>query len=241
MLDITNKMILIPSGNEIMRNFYDEHKWISSNSKMSIPGSKGDFKEVKQEIEIKPFFISAFLVTTDLYHHIVDKKTSTLSNDLPVVNVSWYDAVNFCNLLSIDMGFDPCYDIDIHSGEVFCNWGNNGFRLPSEAEWQYACRAGSKDYQYGEIEDIAWYSGNSDGHIHKVGERAPNQWGIYDMLGNVWEWCWDLYDEKHYGSYRVFRGGSWAEEQRCCGATCRRRSHPSFQIDDLGFRIAKSI
>lgn len=61
------------------------------------------------------------------------------------------------------------------------------------------------------------------------------------MLGNVWEWCWDLYDEKHYGSYRVFRGRSWAEEQRCCGSTCRRRSHPSFQIDDLGFRIAKSI
>ena len=71
--------------------------------------------------------------------------------------------------------------------------------------------------------------------------KEPNAWGLYDMLGNVWEWCYDLYDENVYGSYRIFRGGSWAEGARGCGATYRRRSHPTFHIDDLGFRLARSI
>lgn len=74
-----------------------------------------------------------------------------------------------------------------------------------------------------------------------MGQKHPNQWGLYDMLGNAWEWCWDLYDEKTYGEYRIFRGGSWAEEARGCGATNRRRGHPTFKIDDLGFRLAKSL
>ncbi len=139
------------------------------------------------------------------------------------------------------MGLTPFYIVDVHTGQVHCDWEKEGIRLPTEAEWQHACRAGSSKYQYGKLEDVAWYQENSNGSIHKVGEKAPNQWGVYDMLGNVWEWCWDLYDEKHYGSYRTFRGGSWAETHRSCGATSRRRSHPSFKVDDLGFRIAKSI
>jgi len=162
-------------------------------------------------------------------------------NAIPQVNVSWYDAVKFCNLLSNEYELKSCYTIDDNEGIVLCDNDASGYRLPTDAEWQYACKAGSAGYRYGDIEDIAWYSKNSDGIIHQVGKKEPNGWGLYDMLGNSCEWCWDLYDEKTYGTYRVFRGGSWAESARGCGATCRRSGHPSFFIDDLGFRLAKSL
>jgi formylglycine-generating enzyme required for sulfatase activity len=89
---------------------------------------------------------------------------------------------------------------------------------------------------------IAGYKGNSAGGPKDVGTKKPNPWGLYDMLGNVWEWCSDIYDESVYGSYRIIRGGGWNDEERGCLATNRRRSHPfSFKIDDLGFRIAKNL
>ena len=238
---LAEKLVLIPGGTVIMRNFSDEQKWISSNSKISIPGRKNNLKETSQEIEVKPFQLLSIPVTNDLYDFVVGESKVFSNNCSPVIDVSWNDAINFCNLLSEIMGLTSCYIADIHTGEVHCDWEKDGFRLPAEAEWQHACFVGSREYQYGKLEDIAWYQENSNGRIHNVGEKTPNQWGVYDMLGNVWEWCWDLYDEKHYGAYRTFRGGSWAEPSRSCGATARRRSHPSFKIDDLGFRIAKSI
>jgi formylglycine-generating enzyme required for sulfatase activity len=73
-----------------------------------------------------------------------------------------------------------------------------------------------------------------------VGGKLPNPWGFYDMLGNVWDWCWDVYDAEVYGSYRVLRGGGWFDEQWSCRASARRRSHPSYQVDDVGFRVARS-
>jgi formylglycine-generating enzyme required for sulfatase activity len=238
---LSDKLITIPSGVETMRSFHDEKKWISSDYRMSIPGNKNNQQEICYEIEIKPFKLLQIPVTTDLYQFVLDEETVFSNENFPVVDINWYDTINFCNSLSKAVGLSPCYAVDFHTEQVYCDCGQDGFRLPTEAEWQHACRADSNSYQYGRIEDIAWYQGNSNGKIHKVGEKAPNQWGLYDMLGNVWEWCWDLYDEIHYGAYRAFRGGSWAETEQKCGATCRRRSHPSFKIDDLGFRIAKSI
>ncbi|MFM9257784.1 MULTISPECIES: formylglycine-generating enzyme family protein [Rhodococcus] len=158
----------------------------------------------------------------------------------PAVDLSWKDVIATCNTLSVADGLSPAYhDIDTESPR----WDRaaTGYRLATEAEWQYACKAGTSGYRYGEIDEIAWYSDNSEGRAHDVGMKAPNNWGLYDMIGNVWEWCWDLYDPEVYGTYRIFRGGSWAESERGCGATVRRRSHPTFAIDDLGFRLAQTI
>nr|WP_054024831.1 formylglycine-generating enzyme family protein [Bacillus sp. FJAT-28004] len=218
--DVDYPMVKIPGGEIELRDDRTKRKWKS---------------------EIKPFLLAPFPVTMELY--LATTKKTPLSfdrNQKPVVNISWNEAIYFCNLLSQKAGLKEYYTISHDSGDIICDWESNGYRLPTEAEWQYACKAGTTGYRYGEIEKIAWYNENSEDKIHEVGKKEPNEWGLYDMLGNVWEWCWDLYDEQVYGSYRIFRGGSFAEEARGCGASCRRRSHPSFCIDDLGFRLAKS-
>ena len=235
-------MVPIPGGIEYLKDYRDEQKWISSDSKMSIPGIKGNLAKIERKVDIKPFFLAKYPVTKGLYEVITQKALINIELDsIPMVNVSWYDAILFCNLLSKEFGLKECYTFDHNGSNVFCDWNAIGYRLPTDPEWQYACKAESTGYRYGEIRDITWYSENSEGRIHEVGKKEPNKWGLYDMLGNSWEWCWDLYDEKTYGPYRIFRGGSWAESARGCGSTCRRRGHPSFYIDDLGFRVAKSI
>ncbi|MBH5316196.1 SUMF1/EgtB/PvdO family nonheme iron enzyme [Paenibacillus sp. GSMTC-2017] len=211
-----------------------------------IPGGivemRDDRKKSNWTADIKPFLLSPFPVTLEQYFAITNKAPiSTDNNQKPVVNVSWNEVILICNLLSQRDGLQECYTFNTEREKVICNWEADGYRLPSEAEWQYACKAGSIGYTYGELDQIAWYRDNSDGQTQQVGTKEANAWGLYDMLGNVWEWCWDLYDERVYGTYRIFRGGSWAEAERGCGSTCRRRSHPSFCIDDLGFRLARSI
>jgi len=207
---------------------------------IKIPGGKVELRDdrikSKWKADIKPFLLAQYPVTMGLYC-----APHSFNEDLkPVVNISWHDAISFCNLLSQKAGLKECYSINKDGNNIICDWEADGYRLPTEAEWQYACKAGTTGYRYGELDQIAWYNENSGGRVHEVGRKEPNEWGLYDMLGNVWEWCWDLYDEQVYGSYRIFRGGSWAEEARGCGASCRRRSHPTFSIDDLGFRLARS-
>ncbi|WP_432893276.1 formylglycine-generating enzyme family protein [Kribbella sp. CA-245084] len=159
--------------------------------------------------------------------------------DVPLTGVSWYDAVALCNQMSADAGLPVAYEIS--GSDVSCDWASPGYRLPTDAEWQWACTAGVPAYRYGELDEIAWYAENSDGRTHAVGGKAANAWGLHDMLGNVWEWCWDLYDPSAYGSYRIFRGGGYADPERSVGSTVRRRSHPTFSIEDLGFRVAQSV
>lgn len=239
---LDNLMVSIPSGEEQVKHFRDENKWISSNSKMSIPGQKGNLTEINRTVVIESFLLAKYPITKDLYDFVTKKSSTDFElKGIPQVNVSWYDAVTFCNLLSIECGLKAYYTVDQNKDIVLCDNDSNGYRLPTDAEWQYACKAGSAGYRYGEIDEIAWYSKNSDGIIHEVGKKEPNLWGLYDMLGNSWEWCWDLFDEKKYGTYRIFRGGSWGESARGCGSTCRRSGHPSFSIDDLGFRIARTV
>jgi formylglycine-generating enzyme required for sulfatase activity len=219
--DVDYPMVKIPGGEIELRDDRTKRKW---------------------KVEIKPFLLAQYPVTMDLYFAITQKSAVSIIRDQrPAVNISWNDAVSFCNLLSQKNGLKEYYTKSNDGEDISCDCESDGYRLPSEAEWQFACKAGTTGYTYGVIDKIAWYNENSGGIVHDVGKKEANAWGLYDMLGNVWEWCWDLYDEKVYGSYRIFRGGSWAEEARGCGATCRRRSHPTLSIDDLGFRLAQSL
>lgn len=215
-------MVKIPAGNIELRDDRTNRKWT---------------------VSIEPFLLAKFAVTQHLYFEITDAKPSTFAgSQRPVENVSWQEAASFCNSLSLKYGLTPCYVFAKENEEVIFDCSADGFRLPTEAEWEYACRAGTSGIRYGTLDRIAWYKDNSERTTHDVGKKEPNAWGLYDMLGNVWEWCSDLYDTDVYGSYRIFWGGGWCDEERSVMATTRRRSHPlKFKIDDLGFRVARNV
>ncbi|AEB42062.1 formylglycine-generating enzyme family protein [Micromonospora maris] len=190
-------------------------------------------------VRLQPYDIAAVPVTQEQYAQVTGERPSAATGDrLPVESVSWWDAIRFCNALSQRDGLTAAYRLD--GDQVGWNVDADGYRLPTEAEWEYACRAGTTGPRYGPLDEIAWYRGNSAERIHEVGGKQPNTWGLYDMLGNVWNWCWDVYDAEMYGSYRVLRGGGWFDEQWSCRASVRRRSHPTFTVDDVGFRVARS-
>ncbi|TDU87537.1 sulfatase-modifying factor enzyme 1 [Kribbella voronezhensis] len=192
-------------------------------------------------VDVPAYRIGTRAVTPELYCAVTGEPEPA-DPRLPVTDVSWLDAIRFCNLLSAAQGLRPAYSsgADRDGLDVVWDRAANGYRLPSEAEWEYACRAGSSGVRYGELDKIGWYRENSGTHLHKVGGKLPNAWGLYDTIGNVWEWCWDRYDPVVYGPYRVFRGGGAFDHSRSCRASCRRKSHPTFRIDDLGFRIARN-
>jgi len=193
-------------------------------------------------VSLDPFDIAITPVTQATYFEVTGKRPSTkICDACPVESVSWLDAVAFCNSLSRRNQLEQAYVIDFAGETAKVIPDSKGFRLPTEAEWEYACRAGTQSSRYGELDEIAWYAENSCDQLQPVGLKQPNTWGLHDMLGNVWEWCADQYDEEVYGLYRVFRGGGWADQERGCLASNRRRSHPTFKIEDLGFRIAKSL
>ena len=194
----------------------------------------------------RPFFLGTHPVTQGQYQAIMGSNPSHFkgSDDLPVENVSWLDVVNFCNKLSEKDKRTPFYRIN---GTDVADVGGNGYRLPTEAEWEYACRAGMAGLfpwgdDIGKQGEYVWFSDNSDSKTHPVGQKRPNAWGLYDMLGNVWEWCADWYDEKYYASspsvavdppgppkasYRVIRGGSWYSYARYCRPAVRGRTRRS--------------
>ncbi|MDF9797316.1 formylglycine-generating enzyme required for sulfatase activity [Catalinimonas alkaloidigena] len=201
---------------------------------------KDDRTKKSWSVTIESFELSKYPITQALFKAITDENPSAFKGDkLPVETVSWLEAINFCNRLSEFLGKNKCYTSDLATEKVAFDPNANGFRLPTEAEWQYACQAGTPGIRYGELNEIAWFKDNSNHRTQEIAQKKPNAWGLYDMLGNVWEWCSDIYDETVYGTYRVFRGGGWCDQERSVMATTRRRSHPySFRIDDLGFRIA---
>lgn len=218
---ILDQMVEIPKGRIELRDDRTKEKWA---------------------VEIESFLLFKFPVTQDLYFEMTNENPSTFKGGgLPVETVTFKEVVTFCNKLSAQYDLTPCYLIQDENEAIIFDKSANGFRLPTEAEWEYACKAGTTGIRYGELDLIAWYKENSGNKTHNVGQKMPNAWGLYDMLGNVWEWCSDLYDTEVYGSYRIFRGGGFCDVERSVMATTRRRSHPlKFKIDDLGFRIAKN-
>ena len=196
----------------------------------------------------RPFELGKFPVTNLVWHLVMDKPLEG-APFLPKVNVSWLDAAEFCQKLNKQLGLPQAmiktkkkWDVDLNSP---------GFRLPTEAEWEYACRAGSTEARYGPIDDIAWHQGNSLGKLHPVGLKLPNAWGFYDTLGNVLEWCWDWHDEEllggtdplgpSTGSIRVLRGGSWFSSAQVVRAGFRDNFVPGFRINNSGFRLASTL
>ena len=194
---------------------------------MGSPGEEeGRFDDEPQHEEIvaEGFWLFDTPCTQDLWVAVMgDNPSHFQGGELPVERISWKDCQKFCERLNALV---------------------SGFRasLPREAEWEYACRAGSTTARYGELDAIAWFSGNSGNHTHPVGEKEPNAWGLYDTLGNVREWCEDQWEAKGTGSsaYRVIRGGSWARVARHVRAAFRDWDRPGNRVLNLGFRCASS-
>ncbi len=173
--------------------------------------------------------------------------------------VTWYDAVQYCNMLSAKNGLNSCYTIN--GTNVTCDFSKNGFRLPTEAEWEYAAKGGrqNRGMKYAgsnSPDEVAWYRDNSGGKTHPVGQKQANEMGLYDMSGNVFEWCWDLYGVYSASSqtdpegalsetYRVLRGGSWepgADHVRTAFRACAptaEKGYNSSRSYDFGFRVVR--
>jgi formylglycine-generating enzyme required for sulfatase activity len=213
---------------------------------------------------IRDFEIAPQEVTQQEYEAVMGTNPSRFRGaDLPVENVSWYDAVSYCNQLSVDQGLTPAYRIE---GEVV-TWQReaDGYRLPTEAEWEAACRSGTTTpFASGglaeeacgldpSLDAMGWYCGNAGPSTHPVGTRQANAGDLYDMHGNVWEWCWDWYVAERSdrasvdpegppgGSQRAIRGGSWYHFARECRSASRAPYWPGSKDDIVGFRVVRTI
>ena len=215
----------------------------------SEPGRSED--ETPHEVILtQPFEILTTPVTQALWKAVMGNSPFHFEgDDLPVEQVSWFDCMEFCNRLSDLVGLKRCYS---GGKNVVWDMETNGYRLPTEAEWEYACRAGTTGPRYGDTNFIAWYKRNSMGRTRSVGKKTPNAWGIYDMQGNVWEWCWDWSgdygrDEVQdptgpaNGTHRVIRGGSWDNFDGYCRSAARGIGEPFYSGAELGFRFVRTL
>jgi formylglycine-generating enzyme required for sulfatase activity len=233
----------------------------------SPAGEEGrDSDEVQHEVVItRPFLLQATEVTQGQWRALMGdapSKFSACGADCPVERVSWYEALAYCNARSQKEGLPPCYRDpgggvydrkDAKAGAV-PSWPEGlacrGYRLPTEAEWEYAARAGTTGARHGELDAVAWYGGNSGGKTHPAGKKAPNAWELYDMLGNVWEWCWDWKGDyagaardpvgPASAGLRVLRGGSWSLDARGARSARRSGNEPGERNGYFGFRLARS-
>ncbi|MCK4375639.1 MAG: formylglycine-generating enzyme family protein [Candidatus Brocadiae bacterium] len=203
----------------------------SAGEELGHEASEGPQRRVRIT---RGFYMGVHEVTQEQYAEVMRKNPSKFrSAKNPVERVSWNDAVEFCSRLSEEEG--------------------RTYRLPTEAEWEYACRSGSTTaYCYGDdpgqLGEYAWYKGNSGEKTHEVGLKQPNAWGLYDVLGNVWEWCQDWYADYEpglsedprgpvNGIFRAVRGGSWFDYPSPFRSASRGRNSPSNRADDHGFRV----
>ncbi|GBU27546.1 serine/threonine protein kinase [Treponema sp. R8-4-B8] len=244
---VKNEMILINGGTFLMgspetekgRNFTDEGP--------------------QHKVTVSSFYIAKYTVTQAEYEEIMGENPSQYKGeDLPAEKVTWLNAVDYCNKRSVKEGLTPVYTIN--GNNATWNRSANGYRLPTEAEWEYACRAGTQTpfYTGDKIEDAGWYKGNSrdmttlQRSTFPVGQKQPNAFGLYDMHGNVLEWCWDFFGNytaeaqvdptgPATGDRRVYRGGCFDFDELNCRSAYRYRQHVNFKFFYNGFRVARSL
>jgi len=209
-------------------------------------GDENDDEKPRHNVNLSSFYIGKYEVTQVQWYKVMKnnpakfktEKVGMNSRNHPIENVSWYDVQEFIKKLNkMDR--------------------KNIYRLPTEAEWEYACRSATKtNWFFGSesyIDNYAWHDGNSDDKTHKVGLKYPNKWGLYDMHGNVWEWCQDRYEKDYYsrspknnpqgpstGSDRVLRGGGWYREAGGCRSAYRSHRPPDYQSSNRGFRLVRN-
>ena len=202
----------------------------------------------QHSVTVGSFYMKATEVTQKEWRAVMGSNPSRFKGDNhPVEKVSWYDVVKYCNALSKKEGRTPVYRINGNS--VTANWSADGYRLPTEAEWEYAARGGknSRGYKYSgsnSVGSVGWYDDNSGSKTHPVGQKQANELGLYDMSGNVREWCWDWSGDYSSGSQsdprgpssgsnRVGRGGSWGNS----GRRLRSASRFSYSLGGSGFNL----
>jgi formylglycine-generating enzyme required for sulfatase activity len=235
------EMVLIPAG----------------SFEMGSRGNKDD--ALPHRVSIDAFLMDRYEVTQEEYQRQSLPNPSHFKGPkLPVEQVTWPQAALYCNARSEAEGLHPCYN-----EKAECDFEADGYRLPTEAEWEYACRAGSDgDYSFGnearKLGDYGWFADNADQKTHPVGQKRPNAWGLYDMHGNVAEWCNDVYDPGYYknspptnprgpaadGREYVLRGGSWKSGPDALRSFARLGENPGFSDaclarDAIGFRCVR--
>ncbi|MFO1432956.1 MAG: formylglycine-generating enzyme family protein [Candidatus Competibacteraceae bacterium] len=216
-----------------------------------------DNEKPQHEVTIGYFRIGVTPVTVELYRAVMSKPSSPGSETegrQPITDVTWYDAIEFCNRLSQRAGYRPCYVRRF--GRWRCDWRADGYRLPTEAEWEYACRAGTTTrYFFSDdpagLDAYAWYDGNTN-TVQPVATKRANPWGLYDMHGNVWEWCWDRYGPyspaaarnprgptRSKSEWRVVRGGSFVDSPLYLRSALRGIFDPERRSRRTGFRCVR--
>lgn len=273
-LDVSGYLISIPANVGFQGEGYvapDVRSTMANNMVHVFGGSSSSITNgtANGTWSVSDFSISQYEVTQAQYVVIMGENPSSFKGDLnrPVVNVSWYDVVEFCNKLSAITGKTPAYTYagygtdpaawpagwkDVYNNNnISCDWTASGYRLPTEAEWEWAARGGNQSlgYTYAGSNtegDVAWYTGNSSNTTHAVGTKASNELGLYDMSGNVWEWCWDWDGASMTGTdpvgaasgtYRVARGGCWMYDADYLRVAYHGSHYPDYRGNLFGFRL----
>lgn len=206
-----------------------------------VPGGPVTLKDARRGSErvvtLLPFEIGTTPVTASEFAAVRMEMLPRDGTVLPESGVRWLDAVAWCNTASETEGLTRAYQI--RGDAVQWNAAADGYRLPTEAEWVHASLGGVSAPRHGKLAEIAWSAADGVTSPQPVAGKAPNDYGLFDTLGNVWEWCWDRVDPARYGDYRLLKGGGWADPDWSCRIGVRRGNAPNAVVEDTGFRVAR--